>query len=164
MKDFIQSKKFKSIIQIIGIVLISVVIFGAGMEVGQRRALFSYRFDDNYNRNFAGPHSVFSPMMGDQDNIFSSHGAVGEIISLGLPNIVIKGPSEVEKSAIIDNQTIIRQMSGVATTSDLVVGKSVVIIGDPDETGIIHASLIRIMPPPRPLPPNHVNSSSTPAK
>ena len=113
MKELIQSKNFKSIIQIIGVVLIFLIVFGVGMEVGQRRALFSYRFDDNYRRNFGGPHSVFSPMMGDRDNIFSSNGAIGTIISFQSPNIIIKGSSEVEKSAVIDNQTIIRQKTGI---------------------------------------------------
>src|ERR1035437_10646045 len=113
MKELIQSKNFKSIIQIIGVVLIFLIVFGVGMEVGERRALFSYRFYDNYRRNFGGPHSVFSPMMGDRDNIFSSNGAIGTIISFQSPNIIIKGSSEVEKSAVIDNQTIIRQKTGI---------------------------------------------------
>jgi hypothetical protein len=162
MKEFLQSKTFTRIVQAIAVLLIALIIFAGGMEVGQRRALFSNRWNNNYDRNFGGPHSVFSPVKGNRDDIFNSHGAVGEIISFQSPNIVIKGPSEVEKSATINSQTIIRQISGVATTSDLQVGKSVVIIGNPDDTGTIRASLIRIMPPAASLPP-HAASSLPPA-
>ncbi len=161
MKDLIQSKQFRSIIIILGVILALLCVFAGGMELGQRRAQFSYRFDKNYNQNFAGPHSAFSPMRNNRDDMFNTHGAVGEIISLQLPNIVIKGTAEVEKSVIIDDKTNIRQMSGAATTSDLEVGKSVVVIGDPDDSGIIHASLIRITPPqPTVLPGQNISSST----
>jgi hypothetical protein len=89
------------------------------------------------------------------------HGAVGEIISVRLPEIMVKGPSGNEAVVLISSTTSIREMRNEASTSVLSVGQQVVTIGTPDEQGVIHAAFIRVIPLPPTAPPSRVLVSSS---
>ena len=78
----------------------------------------------------------------------SAHGAFGEIIGVRLPEIVVKGPAESEKTVTLNGATVIRRFHSSATTTDLIPGETVIVIGEPDSQGGIRASLIRIVPSP----------------
>ena len=125
-----------------------VLIFGAGMVIGEMKAKFSYRWAESYHKNFGGPRGGFfgdwrriPPLPGD---FIEGHGAFGEIIELNGNSFVIKGRGNVEKIIIITEDTIIKK--GMKTIKDgLKVGEHVVIIGSPNEEGQIEAKLIRIL-------------------
>jgi hypothetical protein len=147
--DFLQSKKYSRIMASLGILLAALVIFAAGAFVGYRKADFSYRWSDNYYRDFGGPGSPFNMSHAD-DNAPTSHGAFGKIVAVNLPSFAVQGPDEAEKVVIIDSQTIIRSFHNQATTTDIQPGQFVVVIGEPDDNGQIQASLVRIVPSPSP--------------
>jgi len=129
-----------------------VLIFGAGMIIGGMKAKFSYRWAENYHKNFAGPREGF---LGDwrkaplSEDFIEGHGAFGEIIELnpstgsGQNSFVIKGRGDMEKIVIIGQDTVIKK--GKETVEDgLKVGDRAVIIGSPNEEGQIEAKLIRL--------------------
>ena len=128
-----------------------IIIFGAGVKVGEIKARYSYRWAENYHRNFGGPKEGF---FGDwkempRGEFMEGHGSFGEIIELntstssGRGSFVIKGRGDMEKIILTVPETIIK--NGRDTVEDgLKVGDKVVIIGSPNNEGQIEAKLIRI--------------------
>ena len=93
------------------------------------------------------PRSIFAPFGRDMDDM-NPHGAIGEIISVHLPQIMVKGASGNEEIVLLSATTSIRNMRAAATPRDLRVGQQIVTVGAPDEQGQLHAIFIRIMPTP----------------
>lgn len=131
----------------IGLAIIVLVIFQAGIFVGYKKASFSYRWGDNYSRNFGG--RMNRPFMGMIRGEFSNaHGTIGKIIKIDLPTFVIESNDNIEKIIVLKNDTIIKKFRETIKPEDLKDNDSVVIIGSPDSEGKIEAKLIRLMPMP----------------
>ncbi len=150
INKFLQSEKYSRLIKTLGVLLAILVIFGAGVFVGYRKADFSNRWSNNYYRDFGGMHSPFGPsgVSDADDSAPTPHGAFGTVIGVNLPTFAVKGPNEAEKVVVIGPNTIIRSMHNLGTTTDLQTGESVIIIGEPDSQGQITASFVRIVPAP----------------
>jgi hypothetical protein len=134
---------------IVGIVIFvySICVFGAGLFVGGMKANFSYRWAENYHRNFGGPGNgfMFDARMSPPNNEFiQGHGIFGEIIQIGDSDFVIKGQDNAEKVVILSKDTAITIGRRTITKTDLKVGEQVVVIGSPNEKGQIEAMLIRV--------------------
>ena len=119
--------------------------FGAGVKVGALKARYSYKWAENYHKNFGGPKSGFINNwrrfpVGD---FINGHGSFGEIIEIKDSSFVIKGRENIEKVVIINKDTVITK-SRETIKDGLKVGDNVVIIGSPNEAGQIEAKLIRI--------------------
>lgn len=132
------------------IFVVAVLIFGAGIFVGEMKARFSYRWAENYHKNFGGPRGGFMgrlpgnlPPSGD---FIKGHGTFGEIIRINGADFVIKGQGDAEKVIVVATSTAIQKGRDTIKKDDLKVGDRVVVIGSPNEEGRIEAKLIRIMP------------------
>ena len=152
--NFFQSKNFKKIIYGFGVALAVILVFQAGMFVGYKKASFSYRWGDNYHRAF-GVHREGERMMGGMMNGFfrgkdftNSSGAIGKIININLPALVIESADGIEKIIIVANDTVIRQFRETVKAIDLKIGDFIVAIGSPNDSAQIEAKIIRIMPDP----------------
>lgn len=151
IKKFFQKRDVLKwvIIGLAGFVVL-ILVFGAGMKVGALKARYSYRWAENYQRNFAGPRGGFlgNFRQGFEGRDFiNAHGVFGEIIEItkvGLDTaLVIKGQDDVEKIIITTKDTTVKK--GMETMKDyLKVGDHVVVIGTPNEQGQIEAKLIRL--------------------
>jgi len=132
------------VIGIAGFVIVG-LIFGAGMFVGGLKAKFSYRWAENYHKNFAGPRGGFLEDLRrfPAGDFINSHGVFGEIIELQDAGFVIKSIGDAEKIIVTAKDTLIMK-GGEAAEDGLKVGDRVVIIGSPNEEGQIEAKLIRI--------------------
>jgi len=152
----IKPDALKKIIIGFGGLAVIILIFGAGIFVGEMRARFSYRWAENYQRNFAGPRGGFlgglPPFPPDSDFI-SSHGVFGQIISTkggsasgGKINsdLVIKGQNNVERIVLISSSTLIQKGRQTIKKDDLKVGDNITAIGSPNDQGQIEAKLIRV--------------------
>jgi hypothetical protein len=144
-RTLFQSKKVNRTLKIVGIVIITLVIFQAGMFVGFKKASFAYRFGDNYARTFGGHRDEMSKNFPNID-FPNSHGTIGKIIKINLPTIIIKGKDNLEKIVVIKNNTDIRLFREAASTTDLKIDSNVMVLGTPNEKGEIEARLIRLMP------------------
>lgn len=130
--------------------VIIVLIFGAGMFVGGMKAQFSYRWAENYHKNFAGPRNGF--MMGGPGGMpfalpgdfIEGHGTVGSIMKIEGNTLTIKGQGNVEKVVLVSDKTIFKSGMQDIKLSDLKVDDWVVIIGNPNDQGQIEARLIRL--------------------
>jgi hypothetical protein len=149
---FFQSKVLTLIVCIIAALIIILIVFKVGMFVGERKAEFTFRWGDNYHRNFGGPRGGFMQGFNDRDFI-DANGTFGQIIKIDNSNIVVKGRDDIEKVIIINDKTVIKSLNETIKSSDLKVDDYIVTIGEPNEQGQITAKLIRVMPTPPPLPP-----------
>ena len=144
LNKFFTSGTIPKVITILVIILVFLLIFQAGFVVGFRKAAFSFNWNKNYMMNGHDPRSIMAPFMYDRDGI-NPHGAVGEIISINLPSILVKRTSGTEEVINIGPKTDIRSMRQIASTSDLTLHKQVIVIGEANSNGQIDATLIRIL-------------------
>ncbi len=141
----IERDALKRIIIIFAGLAAIILIFGAGVFVGGMKARFSYRWAENYQKNFAGPRGGFMngfPARPGNDFI-ESHGVFGQIIKIN-SDLVINGQNNVERIVIISSSTTIQKARQTITKDDLKVGDNVTVIGSPDDQGQIEAKLIRV--------------------
>ena len=147
-----ESKKFKLIIMILGVLIAFLIIFRLGVMVGFEKANFSYKWGENYHKNFAGPRGGFMNDLqrggpGDRDFI-DSHGTVGEIIKIEVDTVLVRGKDNVEKSILIKNDTSIVRFKDNIKITDLKIGDIIVVLGAANDNGQIEAKLVRTMPAP----------------
>ncbi|MBU6427023.1 hypothetical protein KGQ27_02165 [Patescibacteria group bacterium] len=145
-KEFFGSSGYARLLKILGMLLVLMVIFSIGMAAGYYRAKFSFERDNNYY-SIGWPRSPLAPFLNDTDDS-NPHGAIGKIISVQLPSIMIRDQGNVERIAVIGGSTAIRHFRSEASTTDLIPGEQVIVIGEPDGKGRINAAFIRILPQP----------------
>lgn len=152
LKSFFQSKLFRKILWGLGVAVVALTIFQAGIFVGYRKASFSYRFGDNFHRTFGAPERF--GMMGQggpfgfppRGEYTSGYGTTGAIVKINLPTIVVADVDKIEKVVTVTDKTIIRRFREDIKAGDLKVGDLILAIGSPNTSGQIDAKLIRIMP------------------
>lgn len=147
IKKIVQSKAFIGIIIGIGIAAAVILIFQAGVWAGYRKAATSFRFGDNYYRFVGGQRGRFAPGL-PHGEFPDANGAVGRIIKIELPTIVIEDRGRVEKTVVIKEDTSIMRFRETIQPEDLKTDDFVVVIGSPDDQSQIEAKLIRVMPKP----------------
>lgn len=146
-----ESKLFRGIILGMGCAIILVFVFGMGVFVGKSRANFSFRWAESYHRNFGGPQGGFLGNMMN-DDFTNANGVFGQIIKIdpsagsGQANITIKGGDGIEKIILAGEETVIVRQMGNIKLSELKIGDTVIVIGEPNNSGQINAGLIRVMP------------------
>jgi len=148
LNNFLQSKKFNLITWIILGLIVILLVFKLGMDIGFRKADFSYRWGENYYRNFAGPAQRFPENMMRHDDFMDAHGVFGQIIKIDGTSLVIKDRDNVEKIVLTKDDTIIKNLNQTIKLSELKGDEQIVVIGEPETDGKISAKLIRILPPP----------------
>lgn len=163
INKFLQSKKIKIVILALTGLIVILLAFGLGTFVGFKKANFSYKWGENYHRNFAGPRNGFFNNFSNRDFI-EPHGVFGQIIKIDLTGevssetttsldsseqtaaLVIKGRNDTEKIVLIKNNTVMRGPAGSIKLENLRIDDFIVVIGEPNEAGQIEAKLIRIIP------------------
>ena len=145
--NILESKLFKTIVLSIVALIILVFIFGLGVFVGTKKADFSFRWADQYHRNFGGPQAGFFNDMASRQ-FTDANGVFGQIIKIDEQTLTIKGKDNVEKIILVDDETTINFQRATIKLSSLKIDDVVIVIGEPDDNGRIQAKLIRILPPP----------------
>ena len=126
--------------------VVLILVFGAGVKVGTLKARYSYRWADNYHKNFAGPRGGFFSdwRSSSRGEFINAHGVFGSILKIDGNTIITKGRDDVEKTILVSENTIIQKGRESVKLSDLKTDESVVIIGTPNDEGQIEAKLIRV--------------------
>lgn len=144
-----ESKNFKRFFYILGSLIILLCVFLAGISVGFHKANFGKAWGDNYERNFGMMRGgMMRDFGGPQGNFPNAHGAVGKIIKIELPTIIVQDRDNTEKVILIKDDTKIEQMRTELKQTDLKIDDFIVTIGSPNDKGQVEAKLIRIMPSP----------------
>lgn len=144
----IKKDTLKWIIIGLSIFVAAVLIFGAGIFVGTMKARFSYRWAENYHRNFGGPQEGFMGglrTMPPNSEFIEGYGTFGQIIKIDGSSLVIRGRNDVEKIILIKDDTVIKRGGETIKPADLKVDEYIMVIGEPNNDGWIEAKLIRIL-------------------
>jgi hypothetical protein len=157
IQETMQSKKFKIAALVVGVVIIALVSFSSGVLVGFRKARFSFKFGENYERNFvggplAGPKGGMMGGRGPRDmmnriegrGFRNAHGIAGAIISVADNKIVIKDRDGQENTISVSDKTLIKRGQDTISVNDLKNDEQIVVMGRPGESGTINADLIRV--------------------
>lgn len=159
IEKMFESKVLFRVLCGVGIIIIILLVFRAGMAVGFRRASFGRAWGENYERNFG---MMPNRQMFGRDNFPNANGAIGKIIKIELPTIIVQDKNNIEKVVLIKNDTQIQKIRTGVLASDLKIDDFIVVIGTPNEQGQIEAKLIRIMPLGMPIPPPPFEETLTP--
>lgn len=160
--DAKKSNALKITLIVIGEILLLFIVFSSGVAVGLKKAHFSYKFGENYERNFMGPHfdmknenkpGFFGKMPPDfmreaeGRDFRNAHGISGTIISISEINIIIKDRGDKENTVTVTDKTLIKSRRDDLKITDLKTGDEIVVMGSPAENGTVSASLIRVFNP-----------------
>lgn len=156
-KRTIESKTFYTVMCTLGVLFVAFLIFQAGMIAGFKKASFGRDWGDNYAMNFGSPHRGPERMMrggfGDFGNLPNAHGAIGKIIKIELPTIVVLDEKDnTEKIVLVNDRTEIHKMRDNLTQGELKIDDHAIVIGTPNSSGQIEARLIRLLPVPFEMP------------
>ena len=145
LRNFSHSKLFVGLFAGIGITVICLIIFQAGVHVGYKKAAYSFGFGDTYHAMFGTPKRSL-PFGEPQGRFSNAHGTVGSIVKIELPTVIIEDRDQTEKIILLKDDTIIRKFRDTLTATDLTLGDSVVVMGAPNNQMQIEAKLIRVLP------------------
>lgn len=145
MSNFLASKKVRTVLWVLGGLIVLVVVFGLGITVGYDRAGFASGFDRNYFRIFfggpaSGPMGLIAPSMP-----VGTHGVVGTVIDLGTSTISVENQQDTEQSVEVSSGTAIRNGNNNITLAEVMVGDQIAVIGEPNSDGQVDARFIRIL-------------------
>lgn len=140
------TKRSRTTIAILAAVALALLIFQAGVMAGYHKARFGMGYGDSFHREFIDPHRSDMGKGFFGEGIPGGHGAVGEIISINLPQFVVAGSDNLEKTIRIASTTHIREFQNELPASGLMVGSTVVVLGVPNTNGQIDAKLVRVLP------------------
>jgi hypothetical protein len=158
IKETLRSNKFKIAIGIVGALLAILLSFSCGIMVGFHKARFSYEWGQNYERNFVGhnlnrgnlpPPNEGGGMVGffrqmEGSDLRNAHGLAGTVVSVSGSNIIVKDREDNENTVAVNDKTIIKRNADNLTISDIKVGDHIVVMGAPDNQGVVSADLIRL--------------------
>ena len=170
--------KFR-ILRILLLLIVFLIVFQTGIFVGYHKAMFYRSSGMNYYKSFKMRGSEIDPFskQGERSNgqapeqygfngldngaLPGGNGAVGKIVSINLPTIVISSPDNTEKTIKISDDTVIRKFRETVSSKDLKVGQFIISFGDINDSdkGVISAKLVRLLPPP-PTADNTQNSQA----
>lgn len=156
LKSFLNSKAYLRATLVLAVLVVLSLTFLAGVEVGLRKARYSFQWGENYERNFMGPRGpmmnrgfdgpmgprgFFPDSRGDMRN---AHGLGGEVVSVGDNILVVKDRDNKENTVTINDKTLIKSGRDDIKLSDLKSGNKIVVLGKPGDNGTVSADLIRV--------------------
>lgn len=147
MKEFeniISSKKVRLIASIIGVLILALLIFHAGVVFGSHRNSFGGPSGrPSMDRGFRPPFLPGGFKL-PHGFIQNAHGAVGAITAITLPTLTMETREGASKTIFVSTSTMIRGVRGADTTV-FAIGNEIIVLGEPDSQGRIDAKLIRVL-------------------
>lgn len=160
-KRFNGNKKVSTALIVLAVLFILGLTLEIGKEIGEHRGNFTKNWGMGYSNNFKfsdgdeNSHYGMGNMMGGSrnGNFKSSYGAMGKVLTVSSSTLtVLDNNDNVEKSVLINSETIMRNGRNNASTTAITPDSFVMVIGEPNKNGQIVAKFIRLMS----------NSTSTP--
>ncbi|NTU66912.1 MAG: hypothetical protein HGB08_03240 [Candidatus Moranbacteria bacterium] len=149
-KEMMTSRKIRLAAAVVGVLILMLVSFASGVLVGFKKARFSYSWGENYERNFVGPRMGPGGPMGDPRGMMenrdlrNAHGISGSIVSISDTSLVIKDKDNKENTVAITDMTLIKDGRNDVKIADLKKDERVIVVGNPDDSGVLNADLIRV--------------------
>ena len=163
VKNFFTSKPYGWTLWVVAEVVLLAIVFALGVRVGLHKAKYSYEWGANYERNFMGreygPMGIEGPgilppimrpggpmdFLGERGGDFrNAHGLAGDIVSIADNKIIIKDQNNKENTVAVNDKTMIKSGKDDIKIGDLKTDEKIVVMGKPDDSGVINAELIRV--------------------
>lgn len=138
----------KTILIILIGIIFSLFWFGLGLKIGEKKALLSSQWFQEYQRNFLGPkRRPHGPFRFFDNNLINQYGIFGEVIKNDISNsqIILKDNNNLEKIIKINNETIIVKFREKIDQSQIKEGEKLMIISSTVDNQIV-AKFIRVFP------------------
>ncbi len=137
---------------VLGVLLIALASFALGFSAGIHKARFSYRFGENYERNFVNSkdRGMKDRMLREMDGkppFRSGHGVAGEVLSIVDRTIALRGPEGQENTVQVTDSTIYNKGKDQVNLEAVAIGDRIVVLGKPSDEGLVVADLIRVFDP-----------------
>jgi hypothetical protein len=144
MKNFLSSENFKKILWGFGIVAFIFFVFGLGVAVGYKEAIFSSSWGRNYYKNFYGglPNILNGP--NDVHGNWNSHGVAGVVINMSTSTILIRNTQNDERFIYVSPQTVIKKANDTISIDKIMSGDNIIVIGEASNSGQILSQFIRV--------------------
>ena len=140
------SRKFKWLIFALVELIIFIGVFALGLNIGFRKAGFTYSWASHYKSNFGAPQTAQLIPPPPSNGYFNPHGVFGQILSAnGTTSVIIKDSDSNEKTILLSPGAVIRQDYQTILPQNLKAGEQIVVIGEPNDQGQIQAKFIRII-------------------
>ena len=144
-RGVIASKKYTKVIYVFGSIVVLLSTFSLGVSVGFHRASFTKAWDEHYMENF-GMHGEYPGQ--NHKHFPNAHGAIGKILKIELPTIIVADKDGTEKVIVLTQNTKIQNGITTIASTDLKINDFIITIGSPNTQGQIEAAFIRILPAP----------------
>ncbi len=148
------TRQFKIAAGVIGILVIVLVSFAAGVNVGSHKATFASRWGENYERHFLGEEGGIGGRLPDgkklkmmEKGMRNAHGVAGEVLSVSGATIILKDRKNQESTVRVNESTIINRGPEAIALAGIALGDRIAVIGKPQEDGVVAAHLIRVLSP-----------------
>ncbi|MDE2079467.1 MAG: hypothetical protein KGI73_03710 [Patescibacteria group bacterium] len=141
----IESEKFTKVLIGVGLLFAALIIFEAGVFVGIRKAGTAFGVGENYYYRAIGPGPFGDDPFGEE--LSNANGAAGKVLSASPSTILVEGRNG-ERTVVISATTTVRRLNSATTSSAIAPNDFVIVIGQPDTAGAIHAAFIRVVPAP----------------
>ena len=157
IKKTLESKTAAKILYGLGIAIVLMCTFHAGVITGFQKASYGHAWGQHYSENFGiGNIDRDDVSLGGMMNNFgmmdyfpNAHGATGKVIKITLPNLIVKDDDNMERIISTDANTLIQKGRTTLQANELGLDDFIVVIGTPDDKGLIEAKLIRVIPAPQ---------------
>ncbi len=78
----------------------------------------------------------------------NSSGAIGKIVKIDLPTLMVENKDGIEKAILITDDTVIKKLRETVKPEELKIDDFVIVIGSPNDKAQVEAKIMRIMPNP----------------
>jgi len=143
ISNVLKASWFKWVVSIIAIIILLLLVFRMGVEVGMRRADFSLQWGRNYSRFFGEPQRGFDREFFGQGPM-NAFGNAGTVLGVSTNTLAIQGNNGNEQSIAVTSATMIKNRADTITLDKIKAGDHVVVFGAPNGNGQIEARLIRV--------------------
>jgi hypothetical protein len=142
IRETLFSKGGRKIVLIVAVVLIGMLVFHMGVVVGSHRHFRGERDGQFGFRPAPGMQKVYMPRGFIQDG----HGVVGVVQDASASVLTVHMRDGSTATVHLSASTAVRDLDGDASTSAIMIGRAIIVLGTPNDDGSISADLIRVVP------------------
>lgn len=129
----------------LGILIVILGVFMAGVSLGERKSRHFSGWCQNYGDMFNFRRGGDSRMPFPAPVLPFTHGVFGKVLSVEGSTVMVQGKDGLEQTVLVTSSTLIRDGRDPGTIENIRPGTEAAVLGDPNGQGQIDARLIRLI-------------------
>jgi hypothetical protein len=149
LKKLSRKQALRTSLTVLGVSALCLLMFEAGVAVGEQRHDHGLHWQEHYVTNFlggpeaSGQFASFRPMPAPE---MGGHGFAGQVLMNDGENLTMTCTGGVERMVLINDRTMIKHCSDTVPANVITPEHRVTVIGAPDNDGRTVAKFIRVEP------------------